>query len=261
MFVHDVGAGIPLVLLHGFGVDHRILLPLDETIAAAGEWRRLYLDLPGATRTPVGDVASSGDVAAAVRDELRARIGDAPFAILGNSYGGMIARHMAHEMIDQVLGLATVAGVFEPRHALRRVPPRQTLRRDDAAVAELGDDATAFREGAVIESAETARAFARFVAPGLAGADQTALARIARQYAIDPVPEDAHPDPFPLPALHITGRQDEVVGYLDALARVEHYPRGTFAALDAAGHNVHLEQLALVAALVTDWLHRVAAHQ
>lgn len=250
---------MPLVMVHGFGVDHRILLPLDDAFAAAGEWRRLYVDLPGATRTPVGEVASANDVADALIAEIRVRVGDEPFAILGNSFGGMIARHVAHELRDQVRGLATVAGVFEPRHAVRRRPERTVLHVDDAAVAAIGDQGASFREGAVVESDATARAFADFVAPGLAGADQSALARIARRYAIDPVPEDAHPAPFRHPSLHITGRQDEVVGYLDALARTEHYPRGTFVVVDAAGHNVHLEQPALCAALVTDWLRRVSA--
>jgi hypothetical protein len=32
MHVLERGAGAPLVLLHGFSVDHRILLPLDPAI-------------------------------------------------------------------------------------------------------------------------------------------------------------------------------------------------------------------------------------
>jgi pimeloyl-ACP methyl ester carboxylesterase len=257
VFVHEAGSGTPIVLLHGFGVDHRILLPLDPVIAAAGSWRRLYVDLPGATRSPAGSIDSAAGVAAAVIDELRRRVGDEPFAILGSSFGGMIARHVAHELREQVLGLATLAGVFVPEHDLRRVPEREVLVRDDPAADALGPDREDYRAMAVHESAASARAFAEHALPGLRGADQAALERIAQRYAIDPVPEEAHPRPFTQPSLHIAARQDHVVGYRDALERVEHYPRATFAVLDGAGHNVHLEVPLVCEALVVDWLRRM----
>jgi pimeloyl-ACP methyl ester carboxylesterase len=57
--------------------------------------------------------------------------------------------------------------------------------------------------------------------------------------------------------LFITGKQDQIVGYQDAWNRLEHYPRASFAVLDAAGHNVHLERQLLVEALIRDWLNRI----
>ena len=36
-------------------------------------------------------------------------------------------------------------------------------------------------------------------------------------------------------------------------ALLEHYPRATYAALDAAGHNVHLDQPEVAEALVRAW--------
>lgn len=79
----------------------------------------------------------------------------------------------------------------------------------------------------------------------------------AANYALDAVPEECHPEPFTAPALHLFGRQDDVVGYEDGLALRDHYPRGSFVVLDAAGHNVHLEQPDITAALVRDWLARI----
>ena len=248
-----------MVLLHGFGLDHRSLLPLEPTFERSGRWRRIYLDLPGATGSPAGAVGSSQEVADAVVGEILARVGGEPFAVLGNSFGGMIARYAAHELRSQVLGLATVAGVFVAARDRRDVPPRTVLRQEPQIVPLLGAALAQYREDAVVESADDARSFLRYVRPGLDGADQAALDRIAGNYSLDREPEDAHPEPFQQPTLHITGRQDDVVGYRDAWTRIDHYPRASFAALDAAGHNILFEQAGLCSALITDWLARIRA--
>jgi pimeloyl-ACP methyl ester carboxylesterase len=55
----------------------------------------------------------------------------------------------------------------------------------------------------------------------------------------------------------VTGRQDGVVGYRDAWAILENYPRGTFAVLDRSGHFPSVEQEELFHALAGEWLDRV----
>jgi pimeloyl-ACP methyl ester carboxylesterase len=257
MFVHEVGSGTPLVLLHGFGVDHRILLPLEPALERAGGWQRLYVDLPGATGSPNDNVSSAQQVAEAAMAEVQSLVGTEPFAILGNSFGAMIGRYIAHELRSQVLGLATLAGVFVSPSGDRALPTRVVLRRDSQVVPVLGDVLDDYREMAVVESVQGANAFLEYVLPGVRGAHQADLERIAESYALTREPEDAHPTPFLQPSLHITGRQDHVVGYRDAWNRIEHYPHATFVTLDAAGHNVHLEQPKLCAALVRDWLARI----
>ncbi|MEU0493715.1 alpha/beta hydrolase [Nocardiopsis sp. NPDC006139] len=257
MHVIERGSGTPVVLLHGFGVDHRLLLPLDPVFEAQGGWRRLYVDLPGTAGTPAGAAAGTEDVVAAVEDEIGRRLGSEPFALVGNSFGGMVARRVAHDLRPRVLGLAVLAAVFVADHAERDVPARTVLVEDPAAVAGLGGAGGEYAEMAVVQSADNARAFAEHALPGLRSADGAALERIARRYALDREPEEEAPEPFTRPSLFVTGRQDQVVGYRDAWARVEHYPRAAFAVLDAAGHNVHLDRSALVAALVADWLRRM----
>ncbi|WEO78293.1 alpha/beta hydrolase [Cryobacterium sp. SO2] len=257
MFTREIGSGTPVVLLHGFGLDHRSLLPLEPMFERSGHWRRIYLDLPGATRSPAKKIGSSQEVADAVIEQILATVGKEPFAVLGNSFGGMIARYVAHELRSQVLGLATVAGVFIAAHAERTVPPRTVLRQEPRVVPILGAALDQYREDAVVESTGDAQAFLQYVLPGLDGADSQAIDRISESYSLDRNPEDAHPEPFMQPTLHITGRQDDVVGYSDAWSRIEHYPRASFAALDAAGHNILFEQAGLCSALVTDWLARI----
>jgi len=255
------GEGTPLILIHGFGVDHRILLPLDAALAARGGWRRIYVDLPGMGGSPLGDVAGSEDMARAVADAVREAVGDEPFAVLGNSYGGMMARRLAHDFGEQVLGLATLAGVFIATHSERTAPPRTVLHEEPGIFDGVEPRvAQGYREFAVWQSAAGLENFVDTVQPGVDSVDQAGLERIAGNYAFDVEPEDAASAPFSKPAVFITGRQDEVVGYVDAWRRLDHYPRASLLVLDAAGHNIIGEQFGLVTAAVGEWLDRVRAH-
>ena len=47
------------------------------------------------------------------------------------------------------------------------------------------------------------------------------------------------------------------MGYRDAWHILENFPRASFAALDMAGHILHLEQEKLFNGLLNEWLDRV----
>ena len=51
-FYEDVGAGRPLLLLHGLQLDHRhIANDIEPLFTNRSGWRRLYPDLPGMGKT------------------------------------------------------------------------------------------------------------------------------------------------------------------------------------------------------------------
>lgn len=256
MIARVSGTGMPLVAIHGFGVDHRIMLPLEEMDGVTG-WRRIYVDLPWVEGAEPGDAASTQEVADGVLAEIRELLGDEPFAVIGNSFGGMIARYLAHELRDQVLGLATLAGAVESVHSRRILPSREVILTDKSVLEAAGEARDDFEEMSVVQTAANLATFVGSVLPGLRGANQAVMDEIASNYALQVEPEDAHPEPFRAPSLHIFGRQDHVVGYEDGWKLREHYVRGTYVVLDAAGHNVHLEQPEITAALVRDWLGRM----
>jgi pimeloyl-ACP methyl ester carboxylesterase len=82
------------------------------------------------------------------------------------------------------------------------------------------------------------------------------MARIRANWALSTPPEARV---YERPALIVAGRQDSVTGYAEQYTLLPHYPRATYAVLDVAGHNLQLEQPGLFAALVNEWLDRVAA--
>ncbi|MFI2754035.1 alpha/beta fold hydrolase [Cellulomonas sp. P22] len=253
------GEGAPVLLVHGFGVDHRLLTSLDGTFAQAGR-RRVYVDLPGMGLSPAGpEIASSDDVVDAVVGVVQRTFGDEPFAVVGSSYGGMVGRVLAHRFRDQVTGLALLAPLVVADTTRSRLPQQTTLVEDPELLASLDPvDAAAFAAMAVVQSPASWALFHDHVMPGIRRADAAALDRLRARYPLQVEPEHGAA-PFERPTLIVCGRQDHVVGYDDVAGILDHYPRATWTVLDAAGHNVHLDQPALVAALLTEWLHRTEA--
>jgi pimeloyl-ACP methyl ester carboxylesterase len=246
-----------VVLVHGFPVDHRLMTAAFEPVFADRPgWRRLYVDLPGMGRTTAPDVASTDDVFRILRGVVEALVPEGVYAVVGQSYGGYLARGLVAADPERVAGLAAMVTVVEPRHELRQLPVRQVLAREPALSELVGVEALAAEEILVVQTEETWRRSRQEVDPGLAAADPEVVARVEAHYAgsfpVEPVP-------FDKPALIAVGRQDSVTGHRDAWGLLEHYPRATFAVLDRAGHALHIEQRELFETLVREWLDRVAA--
>ncbi|MFC7877275.1 alpha/beta fold hydrolase [Isoptericola sp. NPDC057391] len=259
--VHAVERGAPaapgtptMVLLHGFPVDHRLMLtPFEAVLADRRDWRRVYLDLPGMGASAPGDVASTDDMLAAVRATLD-RLVPGPYVVVGESYGGYLARGLVAAEPDRVRGLALLCPLIVPEHDRREVPPHRVLVRDERLLREVGAAALDADDVGVVQTAETWRRTQAEVTPGLEAADPATVARVGAAYAGTFAVE---PRPYDGPTLLLTGRQDSSTGYRDAWRVLEHYPRATFAVLDRAGHNLQIEQPALFDALVNEWLDRV----
>lgn len=255
MITAETGEGTALVLIHGFGVDSRIMQALEETVDFSG-FRRIYVDLPWTNQGLNFSATSAQDVLNIVEAEIRHFLDDEPFALIGNSFGALIARCIAHNN-PQVLGLATLAGVFEADRHRRNLPEKTVLYSDPGTLESAGDAKEDFAEISVIQNEENFHLFLKYVLPGLRQANQQILDTISQEYSIEPVPEEVALSPYDSPALHVFGRQDHVVGYKDGLRWLEHYRRGTFVVLERAGHNLHLEQPTLTGALIEEWLKRV----
>ncbi|WP_238019763.1 alpha/beta hydrolase [Dactylosporangium sp. AC04546] len=255
------GAGTPVLAIHGWTPDHRLMLGcLEPLFGRRAGYRRLYPDLPGMGRTPAPpSVASSDDVLAELDAFIGREIGDAPFLLIGESYGGYLARALARVRRSQVRGLALICPIGTAvEHAERRVPAHRVLRPDSGLVAGLEPHlAEEFAGMAVVQTPETLRRWREEVLTGLDAADRDAMARIRQRWVLRFDPEDG--PPFERPAVILTGRQDASVGYVDQFALLPHYPRATFAVLDVAGHNLQFEQPALFDTIMAEWLERVAA--
>lgn len=253
------GTGRPLVLIHGNGVDHRALLPLDDAFAELGEWERIYIDLPGFGGTPaLPGAGGASEMAGWLLAFVRETLADRPFAVLGSSFGGLLARSLVADLPDQVLGMALLCPVVDPVQARRRLPDKTVIVHDEDLLDSFTeDDRAEYEPIAVLQTPDNWAQFQRFVLPGIRSVDPDAFARLNAAYSLPDKPEDRGGPVFARPSLIITGGQDHVVGFEDQSDLLAYYPRATYAVIDRAGHNAHMDQPEIVQGLLRDWARRL----
>jgi pimeloyl-ACP methyl ester carboxylesterase len=261
LYHRDIGSGMPILMLHGFGLDHQSMMGYMEPLfQKRNGWRRIYADLPGMGRTgELNGIECADDLLGTILSLIDDTIGNQSFLIVGESYGGYLARGVLAKRISQVAGMLLVCPVVQPDKSKRILPARTVLFRDKRFVATLPDEEKESWESiAVIQDRRHWEMVKREILPGekRSRSHTRFLAKIKRNYAFTFNP-DLLDSPFQHPVLIVTGRQDHITGFQDAWSLVEMYPRASFAVLDGAGHNLSIEQRGTLSALVGDWLDRV----
>lgn len=109
VLIHYVehGSGVPLLALHGAGVDHREMEAAIEAVVPGSGYRRIYPDLPGMGRSTTGDLGCNDDVVALIADFID-RLEAGPVLLLGHSYGAYLARGVAAQRPEIVRALSRI---------------------------------------------------------------------------------------------------------------------------------------------------------
>lgn len=252
-----IGEGYPVVMLHGWSLDHHVMLhTLEPLFENRIGWKRIYIDLPGmgqSTSSP--SIQNSDQMLEAVLNLLDQIIPNEPFIVCGYSYGGYMARGIIHARPNQVHGAFLLAPMVVPTFNKRILPDHSVLRRDKNLLARLSpEEATEFGSMGVSQGEHEWERFQHDVLIPAKQADEAFLTHIQENgygFSFD-ISTTLH-----YPALIITGRQDHIVGYQDTWQLIEEYPRATFTVLDIAGHNLQYEQINVINALVHEWLNRL----
>ncbi|NLT54471.1 MAG: alpha/beta hydrolase [Actinomycetales bacterium] len=259
------GEGTPILMIHGWGPDRRLMTGCMEPVFAAmpGKWQRIYFDLPGMGETTGAPWIDGSDrmldLVLGVVDTL---IPGRRFLLAGESYGGYLARGILRQRPSLVDGLLLICPVVDPATGSGTSPELRVLDRDEALLASLSEDDRAQFEGVnVVQTAPVWRRFRDEILCGLRAADQAFLGDVLGRHVPFTGDVDALDEPFAAPTLMLTGRQDSMVGYRDLWTILESYPRASFVVLDRAGHNLQIEQDVLFDGLVREWLDRVEAYR
>ena len=259
------GDGTPVLFVHGWQLNNDYdIADFEPIFAHAPGYRRVYIDLPGMGTTPadasIVDLQSMHDRIVAFIDQ---HISPDKFLLVGTSAGGYIARALATRFESQLLGVHLKVPLIEPENSRRDLDVAKPILEDEAVVRlALGDQSPSLGQIIIQTPAYIRSLLAKMTAtvfPADAMADHEALDPIrndSQRYSLDLI-QKRREFVFSKPALIITGRHDDVVGYRDSLRLLEVYPRATFVALDRGIHLLPVDEGNLVQSLVLDWLKRV----
>jgi len=129
--VHTAGAGRPLVLLHGFPLDHRMW---EAQAPLADHVRLIAPDLRGFGGSTAEVATSMEQLADDVAALLAALHVTTPAVICGLSMGGYVAQHLAVRHPDRVAALVLVDTKLKPTRP-KPARPAPTWRRKWAGSA------------------------------------------------------------------------------------------------------------------------------
>jgi pimeloyl-ACP methyl ester carboxylesterase len=258
------GEGIPVLMIHGWGPDHRLMKGCMEPVFKnmGTKWKRIYFDLPGMGKTK-GEpwIDSSDKILNLVFGFIDAVIPNRHFVLAGESYGGYIARGIISKRPSAVDGLLLICPVVIEDTAEGNGARFQVLEKDDAFLNSLSEEDRKEFENDGINVIRNKRVWERYkieVLPGLKSTDNYFLQNLGKHFTFS-FDVDTLERPYLKPTLMLTGRQDSIVGYDGLWKIIELYPRASFILLDKAGHALQIEQDVLFTESVKEWLNRVAA--
>ncbi|HXY88220.1 MAG TPA: alpha/beta hydrolase [Candidatus Acidoferrales bacterium] len=258
------GDGIPVLMIHGYGIDHNVMTGCLEPIFRQRQnWKRFYVDLPGMGLTKANDwLKNSDDMLRAVIRFCKEIIPDRSFSVAGESYGGYLTRGLVHQMPEHLDGVLLICPVIITDREKRDLPQRRVFIRDAQLLAGIEpSERKMFERMLVVQDKRRWERFQLDILPGMKTKDVSFTNRFKKEGYSFSFDVDKLEHPFDKPSLILAGRQDASVGYADLLKIFENYSRGTFVILDRAGHGLEVEQEVVFNCMVDEWLDRVEEYR
>lgn len=264
----EIGEGFPILLIPGWEMEGRVeQMDFEPIFSKTPGYCRIYVDLPGMGKTPANGIRSQDDIYHRLVQFIDSRLGKSRFLVAGSSCGGYLACAIAQKYNAQVDGLLLKVPLIEPDDSKRDLDSFKPLISNAQLMSSMSAEDKAalgnvlIQTPAYIESLKTK--YKEAFIPAVEAADKTVLDPIRedpKRYSLSFFADIRHAK-FHAPTLVVCGRQDEVVGYRDALRLLEIYPRSTFAVLDRGTHDLPVDDAGVFQALVRDWIVRVREWQ
>lgn len=249
--VHDCGRGKPLLLVHGFPLDHTMWQRQIDDLAA--DFRVIAPDLRGFGPSGV----SAGTVSMQqMADDLAALLDclgvTEPVALCGLSMGGYVGWQFAlrhRQRLAKLIQCDTRAVADSPEAAAGRLKTAEKVLAEgakvvaDAMLGKLFAPITAQSQPAIVEA--TRQVMLRTSPEGIAAA----LRGMAERPDVS-----GRLTELDMPALIVCGEHDAIAAPAEMRGIAEQMPQGEFVLIREAGHMAPLEQPAAFNAAIREFL-------
>ncbi len=260
----EIGDGYPVLAIHGWTMTGDAeAVDVEPIFMKRSGYRRIYVDLPGMGKSPIGDVTNLDMMLERLSKYVEESILPSKFILLGSSCGAYLARALAYKYDAAIEGLFLHVPVIEPVSSQRDVDAFVPAVSDDGLMRSIPDDDREVIGQVPVQTRQYVDLITKKVKevylPATAASDSASLDRIRNDDNLYRLTAPMHgaQSPFYKPTLILTGRQDTDVGYRDAWKLLPCYPQTTFAALDRSTHAMPVDEHDVFEALVGDWLRRV----
>lgn len=259
LYVEVRGSGVPLVLLHGWGLNVRVW----DTLGAALEerFRLIAVDLPGHGHSPWrADCAALPHQVRWIGRAVAQVIGPAPYGLLGWSLGGELALAWAASPpagLGRLTHLALIAAT--PRFTAapdwpHGTPETQLLRLAEGLHRDYRRTVSEFLELQVRGSAAGEAVLEQLRAALFAHGDARPEALAAGLALLRATDLRAALGAIAVPTLAIAGQYDRVLRPQAVRALAAAMPHARFAEIRRAAHAPFLSHTGQVAELLADFL-------
>lgn len=173
VYYEEYGKGKPVLFIHGWSVDHRLMSGSFEPVfEKSGNYRRIYLDLPGMGQTPSAYwIKNSDNTLTILLEFINKIIGDNNFLLAGESYGAYLTLGLVHEIesrIDGVLLLCPLVDSIETINKQGKLPQKTIIRKANMPESEeQNPDFQAFLNMAIIATPEIFEKYKKIFNQGL----------------------------------------------------------------------------------------------
>ena len=254
------GDGVPLIAVHGHGVDHNIMKGFIEKYIPKANYKRIYFDLPGFGKSnPTNHITNADEMYVTIKEFIREVIGNNKYLLIGLSYGGYLIRKLIKDVPENIMGVMFVCPYINKKaEENNEIPEHKMLYNEivDKNILE-SDVYRNFSEVAVFSTKKALQDFNENIYPGLIGVNKE-FSENYYHYGYNFYENvDEITEPFNEPTLFILGRQDPWVYYKDLKLIMKNYSRASICVIDEAGHTVQIEKPKLVEAFLLDWLERI----
>lgn len=261
---HEIGEGLPVLVIHGWQMEGRAEeLDFEPIFSQIKGLKRIYIDLPGMGTTLANNIKDLDDIYSRVVQFIDARLGSAKFLLVGSSCGGYLARAVAQRYVQQVDGLLLRVPLIEPEDGMRDVDRFDPLVKNEQLMSSMSAEDKLLLVDVLIQTPAYVNALKAKNEAAYLPAEKAADSKILDPIREDPrryrlsVSLDNAGAKFFAPTLVVCGRQDASVGYRDSLRLLDLYPRSTYIVLDRGTHALPVDQADVFEALVRDWVSRV----